>query len=52
MTRMASKLQFFDGVALAAVVAELNALGECRIDKVGQPAAGALAAARTGLRHA
>jgi predicted ribosome quality control (RQC) complex YloA/Tae2 family protein len=39
---MASKMQFFDAIALAAVVAELNALGECRIDKVGQPAAGAL----------
>jgi predicted ribosome quality control (RQC) complex YloA/Tae2 family protein len=36
---MASKMQFFDGVALAAVVAELNALGEARIDKVGQPSA-------------
>lgn len=33
----APKLQFFDSVALAAVVAELNALGEARIDKVGQP---------------
>jgi predicted ribosome quality control (RQC) complex YloA/Tae2 family protein len=39
---MASKMQFFDATALAAVVAELNALGECRIDKVGQAAAGAL----------
>jgi predicted ribosome quality control (RQC) complex YloA/Tae2 family protein len=39
---MASKMQFFDAIALAAVVAELNALGECRIDKVGQPASGAL----------
>ena len=35
----APKLQFFDAVALAAVVAELNALGEARIDKVGQPTA-------------
>ena len=33
---MAERFQFFDGVALAAVVAELGALGECRIDKVGQ----------------
>lgn len=34
---MAPKVQFFDSVALAAVIAELNTLGECRIDKVGQP---------------
>lgn len=34
---MAPSLQFFDAVALAAVCAELNALGEARIDKVGQP---------------
>lgn len=34
---MATKVQFFDSVSLAAVVAELNRLGECRIDKVGQP---------------
>ncbi|MNS57947.1 hypothetical protein D3C72_908500 [compost metagenome] len=34
---MATKVQFFDSVSLAAVVAELNTLGECRIDKVGQP---------------
>lgn len=37
MAPSAPKLQFFDSVALAAVVAELNALGEARIDKVGQP---------------
>lgn len=42
MPAMASKMQFFDATALAAVVAELNGLGECRIDKVGQAAAGAL----------
>lgn len=30
------KLQHFDGLALAAVVAELHGLGEARIDKVGQ----------------
>jgi predicted ribosome quality control (RQC) complex YloA/Tae2 family protein len=29
-------LQHFDGLTLAAVVAELNTLGEARIDKVGQ----------------
>lgn len=39
MARMATKVQFFDSVALAAVVHELNALGEARIDKVGQPSA-------------
>lgn len=39
---MAPKMQFFDAIALAAVVAEINALGECRIDKVGQPSAGTL----------
>ena len=39
---MAGQFQFFDAVTLAAVVAELNALGECRIDKVGQPSAAAL----------
>lgn len=32
-------MQYFDSIALAAVVAELNALGEARIDKVGQPTA-------------
>ncbi|MDB5101374.1 MAG: fibronectin-binding protein [Cyanobacteria bacterium RYN_339] len=37
-----NKMQFFDGSALAAVIAELNQLGECRIDKVGQASAGAL----------
>src|SRR5437868_2333059 len=39
---MAERFQFFDGVALAAVVAELAALGECRIDKVGQAPGGVL----------
>lgn len=39
MPGMATKVQFFDSVALAAVVHELNALGEARIDKVGQPSA-------------
>lgn len=32
-----AKVQHFDSVALAAVVHELAALGEARIDKVGQP---------------
>ncbi|MFP5502058.1 MAG: NFACT family protein [Candidatus Sericytochromatia bacterium] len=32
-------MQFFDSIALAAVVHELNSLGEARIDKVGQPSA-------------
>jgi predicted ribosome quality control (RQC) complex YloA/Tae2 family protein len=36
---MAGSLQHFDGLALAAVVAELAAYGEARIDKVGQPSA-------------
>jgi predicted ribosome quality control (RQC) complex YloA/Tae2 family protein len=31
-------MQFFDAIALAAVVAELGKLGVCRIDKVGQSA--------------
>lgn len=36
MTPPRDKLQHFDGLTLAAVVAELRGLGEARIDKVGQ----------------